>query len=136
MQNWRDYQRDAILSGRIVSPMEVNIKLQQIAVEDIGLVAATAFADPAKWIGREIDLAGDACTMTETAATFSRVLGREVKYVQIPWEDFRKAAGEESYKMYRWFNDVGYSVDIPTLRREFPELATLEQYVRREWTQG
>jgi len=34
--------------------------------------------------------------------------------------------------MYRWFNEVGYHVDIAALRREFPWLATLEQALRSE----
>ena len=31
--------------------------------------------------------------------------------------------------MNRWFNDVGWEADIPSLRREYPELSTLERYL-------
>ena len=34
--------------------------------------------------------------------------------------------------MYRWFEDVGYHVDIGAVRRELPSVATLEQVLRRQ----
>jgi hypothetical protein len=34
--------------------------------------------------------------------------------------------------MYRWFNDVGYRVDIESVRKEYPALARLEQVLRAE----
>ena len=70
--------------------------------------------------------------MQRVAETLSRVLGRNVKYVQVPWEQFRQSAGEEMTQMYRWFNDVGYHVDIAALRKEYPNLSTLEQVLRHQ----
>jgi hypothetical protein len=52
----------------------------------------------------------------------------------VPWEQFRKSAGEEMTKMYRWFNDVGYHVDILALRKEYPNLSTLEKVLsQQDW---
>jgi hypothetical protein len=42
------------------------------------------FDDPGTWIGCEVDIAGDESTMPEIAGTFSRVIGRDVEYVQVP----------------------------------------------------
>ena len=39
------------------------------------------------------------------------------------------AVGEEMTRMYRWFNDVGYHVDIEALRREYPAIKSLEQFL-------
>ena len=101
-----------------------------MAVEDIGVFAALAFEDPGGWIGREVDLAGDEMTMPEYAGAFSRVIGREVDYYRVPWDQFEQAAGEESYLMYRWFNNYGYEADIAALREENPALLSFEQYLR------
>jgi hypothetical protein len=38
--------------------------------------------------------------------------------------------GEEFAVMYEWFNEVGYEADIGALRSMYPELSTLEQYLR------
>lgn len=36
--------------------------------------------------------------------------------------------------MFGWFNDEGFSADLPALRAQHPELTTLEDWARREWT--
>ena len=132
MQNWQGFLREPILAGTIPLPCRPQTSLQQISVEDIGHCAAEVFQDTDKWKGRTIELAGDELTMQGIAELFTRVLGRPVKYVQVPWDQFQQQMGEELTKMYRWFDEVGYHVDIGQLRREFPFLATLEQVLRQQ----
>lgn len=129
MQNW-ETMRDQILEGTLAQPLDPDKPLQQVNTEDIGVFAAMAFEDTERWIGREVDLAGDELTMLEVAETFSSVSGREIGYFQVPWDQFREMMGEEFTVMLRWFNDVGYEADIPALRKEYPELTTFEQYLR------
>jgi uncharacterized protein YbjT (DUF2867 family) len=131
MENW-GYQRDAILGGVLTMPLDPDRKLAQIAVEDIGVFAAIAFADPGKWIGRAVVLAGDDLSMLETARVFSEVLGRPVQYVQAPWERVRETQGEELTLMYKWFNTMGFNVDIAALRKEHTGLRTLKQELLAE----
>jgi uncharacterized protein YbjT (DUF2867 family) len=137
MQNWYNYLREPILNGTLPLPLDPQTRLQQISTEDIGAIAARAFQHPAKWSGRTIELAGEELTLQRVVETLTRVLGHNVKYVQVPWERFQQSAGEEMTKMYRWFEDVGYHVDIASLRKEFPKLETLEQVLRRQdWASG
>ncbi len=130
MQNWEMFGRDQILGGTFAQPLDPDRPLQMLDAEDIGVFATMAFENPEGWIGREVDLAGDEMTMPEVAATFSRVIGREVGYYQVPWDQFEEAAGEEAAVMYRWFNDHGYEADIAALREEHPGLVTFERYLR------
>jgi uncharacterized protein YbjT (DUF2867 family) len=132
MQNWYGFLREPILNGTLPLPLSPKTSLQQISVEDIGAFAALAFQNPTKWAGRTLELAGDELTMLKVAETLSRVLGQNVRYVQVPWEQFRQNAGEEMTKMYRWFNDVGYHVDIHALRKEYPNLTPLEKALRQQ----
>src|SRR5918995_1295026 len=129
MQNW-EWTREMILGGTLAQPFDPDKPFQQVAVEDIGAFAAIAFESPDRWIGREVDLAGDEMTMPEIADTFSRVIGRQVDYFLLPWDQFEEQMGEESTVMYRWFNDYGYEADIAALREEHPGLVTFEQYLR------
>ena len=133
MQNW-EYMREPILGGTLPQPLDPDKPFQMLAVEDIGVFAAMAFENPGEWIGREVDLAGDEMAMLEIADTFSRVIGRQVDYVQVPWEGFEEQMGEEATVMYRWFNDYGYEADIAALEKEHPGLLSLEQYLRgHDW---
>ena len=132
MQNWYGFLREPILNGTLPLPLNPQTRLQQISVEDIGAFALLAFQNLSKWAGRTVELAGEELTMQRVAETLSHVLGRSVKYVQVPWDQFRQNAGEEMTKMYRWFQDVGYHADIPALRREYPNLSTLEKVLRQQ----
>ena len=131
MNNWL-YTKDAILGGQIAQPLSPHTQLQQIDVDDIGAIAALAFANPDKWIGRTVEIAGDEMSMTKVAEVFSQVLKREVKYVQVPWDIFEQKAGKESTIMFRWFESSGYKADIKALRKEYPKLTTLESFVNKQ----
>ncbi len=135
MHNW-EWMREQILGGTLAQPLDPDTAFQHVAVEDVGAFAAIAFEHPDEWIGREVDLAGDEQTMPEIAETFGRVIGRQVEYYQVPWDQFEEQMGEEAAVMYRWFNDVGYEADVDTLRRVYPELTTFEQYLRSHGWEG
>lgn len=132
MQNWSVFTREDIRSGILRQPLAPETRLQQISVDDIGAFAALAFTKPGRWIGREIELAGDDLSMSEVAETLSRVLSYKIQYVRTPWDQFRQAAGEEITRMYKWFEEVGYHVNISMLRSEYPRLARLEDVVKAE----
>ena len=136
MQNWEVFGRDQILGGTLAQPLDPDKPLQQVAVEDVGAFAAIAFENPDLWIGREVDLAGDEQTMPEIAETFGRVIGREVSYYQVPWDQFEEQMGKEATVNYRWFDDVGYEAGIAALQQEYPELTTFERYLRSHGWEG
>ena len=135
MENW-EAQRKDISGGTLQWPIDPDKKLQQVSVDDVGAIAAIALEHPDQWLGREVDLAGDESTMPQLAQTFSRVIGRPVRYVQIPWEQFQQATGEEITVMTKWFNNVGYEANIPALQAEYPKLTTFEQYLRHHNWEG
>jgi uncharacterized protein YbjT (DUF2867 family) len=128
MENWES-SRDLIFNGTLSQPLDPNKPLQQVSVDDVGAFAALAFQHPDKWLNREIDLAGEELTMLETAQVFSRVIGQQVNYKQVAWEQFLLGTGEETTTMFQWFNNVGYNADITAVRSYYPGLKTLEQYL-------
>ena len=135
MQNW-ERMRGMVLGGTLAQPLDPDKPFQQVAVEDIGAFTAIAFENPERWIGREVDLAGDESTMPEIAETFGRVIGREVSYYQVPWDQFEEQMGTEATVNMRWINDVGYEADIAALRQEYPELTSFERYLRSHGWEG
>ncbi len=73
--------------------------------------------------------------MPEIAHAFSRVLGHKVSYRRISWPELRLSTGAEIEVMTRWFDAVGYDVDIEALRQEFPWLQDFDDYLDgRKWT--
>jgi uncharacterized protein YbjT (DUF2867 family) len=100
----------------LCAAMDPKTVLQMIAVEDIGKYGARMFTDAARLKGREIDLAGDAVTMPDVAATLSTVLGRTIAFVHLPIDEVRKNS-EDFAIMLEWFDRVGYNADIVGLER-------------------
>ncbi len=125
MENWRNYYREPILAGTLSLPLDPGRPLQQVCVDDIGAFGAMAFAHPDRWLRRELDLAGDELTLPQVAETLSEATGAHVAYSQVSWDEFGRTAGADSLKMFRWFSDVGYSANIPALRKEYPGLKRL-----------
>ena len=132
MENWLG-MASQINQGTLALPLRPETRLQMIAVDDIGAFVAMSFERPGHWEGRTVELAGDELSMTELAAVFSRMAGREVVYQQTPWDEFEQKVGADHIKMYRWFDEVGYRVDIPNLRNEYGGLTFFETWVQSKW---
>lgn len=133
MSDWAwpmPFFRPSIENGRLALPLDPEKPLQQISPDDIGAFATLAFLKPERWAGRTVEIAGDERTMPEVAAALSRVLGRPVEYRQITWEVWQEQAGDFFYRLFRWYNDVGYNAAIADLRQEYPALATLDGYLQ------
>jgi uncharacterized protein YbjT (DUF2867 family) len=132
MENWFG-SKEQIEEGTLAQPLNPETRLQMIAVDDIGAFVAMAFEHPGHWERRAMDIAGDELSMTEIAQAFSRSLGREVRYRQVPWDAFEERAGHEITVMYRWFQNVGYHVDITAVRQEFANLTNFDRWLNNKW---
>jgi uncharacterized protein YbjT (DUF2867 family) len=102
----------------LTSALQPATKLQMIAVADIGWFGARAFTHAGALNGRELDLAGDARTMSEAAEVLTKALGRSVTYAQGSIEQIRQYRADTAL-MLEWFERVGYDADIAGLEREF-----------------
>ncbi len=109
----------SIRNGTLALPVHPNRPLQMIALNDIGEVAATAFANPRDYLGQVLELAGDEKTLPDTLKLLSKRIGKPILYEQMPDERSEKMFGKEIATMFRWFNNVGYDVDIASLRRRY-----------------
>ncbi|MCM0673394.1 NmrA/HSCARG family protein [Micromonospora phytophila] len=132
MDNFATYATPPLIDDTIVMswPPKPDTKLQMIAVDDIGAFAALAFAQPDEFIGRTIALAGDELTMTEVVETFTKVTGIPARYTEQDIEQVR-AYSEDLAAMYEFFENKGFQADIPALRKMYPQLTTLEDWLRR-----
>jgi uncharacterized protein YbjT (DUF2867 family) len=109
--------------------LATDTRLQLVAADDVGALAALAFDDPAAFPGAT-ELAGDELAMAEGATTFGRMLGRPVQYVAMPYESVARFDPNLA-TLGAWLDREGYRADIPALRRLRPGLLTLEAWLRR-----
>ncbi len=130
MENY-NRSREQILNGTYVGRgLRPEKGVQTIAVEDIGVFAALAFAHADQFLGKTIELSGDEQTETQIAETFARVIGRPVKLAE-PTPGAGWGSEEEMKARFAFFNGEGYDADIAELRKIHPGLLTLEQWLRK-----
>ena len=126
--NW---ERAALLNGTFNAlGLRPEKERQLIAVEDVGVFVALAFATPKQYLGKTIELAGDALTESQLADTFAKVIGRPVR-LTMPSGGSGRRSDEEMTAMFNFFNGEAYDADIPALRKIHPGLLTFEQYLRK-----
>ncbi len=102
--------------------------LQMIAVTDIGKYVLWAFEKHQELNGREIDIAGDACTMPKATEIIGEASGKTIEFVQVPIEDVRKFS-EDFAIMLEWFDSVGYNADIESRSKE----SGIKPITLKEW---
>ena len=136
MQNFEG-QREDITDGTFALPLAEDVSVQIVNVDDIGGLAAEALADPERYKGQAIELAGDEGTLEEMAQVFTEVTGVDIEAQHVPVDVAREQMGEEYAVMFEWFNEHGYEADIDALRREHDiDPSSLEEYLHEYgWAQ-
>ena len=111
----------AIKEGKVKLAMPSDRSLQQISVRNIGAFVAALVERREEVFGKRFDIAGDELTGDETAAIISKASDSKIEYEGFDPEYMRKD-NEDFAKMFKWFDDVGYSVDIEKLKEDYPEV--------------
>lgn len=136
MENWNGVLDAAKTNGVLPSFFQpLDRQIPQVAAADIGRVASDAMQE--KTTGVEIkELAGFWTSPDETAAAFSAVLGREVKAVPIPeeqWLNITKTYNspknaESSVEMFKGFNSghIKFETD-----KQIAGKITIEEWARQ-----
>jgi len=135
MENFTTFAKPSA-AGVLSLPMKPDRKLAMVALKDIGEFGASAFLRPNDFLGQAIDLAGDDLTMTEVAAQLSKAMGRPIRFQEFPLDQAEAAMGHDLAVMFKWFNDVGYAIDVPGLKRQFglPLTAFAEWMKTVDWS--
>ncbi|MDX1663647.1 MAG: NmrA/HSCARG family protein [Candidatus Promineifilaceae bacterium] len=109
-----------------------------IAVRDIGIAVANIFANRDRWVGREVDLAGDVKTLAECRAIFKEVDGRKPLRIPLPFWILRRMGAEELLVMWEWLAELSDAMGrkglwqmVEETRELCPDLLEVESWLRR-----
>jgi uncharacterized protein YbjT (DUF2867 family) len=130
MENFTTFSKPSA-EGILMMPMRADKKLAMVALRDIGEFGAAAFMRPNDFLGQAIDLAGDELTMPEVSAQLSKVTGRSIQFQALPLEQAEAALGHDLATMFRWFNEVGYQINVAALKQTFGiPLITFAEWIK------
>jgi uncharacterized protein YbjT (DUF2867 family) len=103
--------------------------MQVIALEDVAEFAVLAFADPQRFAGRTLELAGDQPTPVDAAAEISRATGLPVRYEQISESEAEAMGPFFAQGRKHWEAGHRWHADIEALRVIHPGLRTLADWL-------
>ncbi|EXJ62252.1 hypothetical protein A1O7_02685 [Cladophialophora yegresii CBS 114405] len=108
--------------------------LQLVAVKDIGVFAALAFAksDTGDYRNTAISLAGCDLTQAQAEEIFWKVLGRPMPRTYDFVSDLLLYMIAEVGTMFKWFKEEGYGADLAQCRRLNENILDFEGYLREE----
>ncbi len=112
---------NGLKDGTYAIALPPDLPLPQIATEDIGAFAANVLANPERFAGKRIDIAGDELSSRESADVLAGILGKPISVVEVPIDGIRSFS-EDFALMYEWFVSTGYVADIDGLRSSYPEV--------------
>ncbi|MEV3920847.1 NmrA/HSCARG family protein [Actinomadura coerulea] len=120
----------ALRDGTLSTGLAPDTVQQLIAVDDVGAIAASAFADPREWIGRAVSLAAEELTPVQVAEAIGTALGISLPYVQIPLGTIREVSEDFAYAN-QWLNELGYRTDIAATRSTHPTAMDFDTWLKR-----
>jgi uncharacterized protein YbjT (DUF2867 family) len=110
-----------------------------LSVRDVGAIAARAFAEPAGFGGKELELAGDVQTLVACRSIFREVMGREPRSFPMPKWLFDRFTRHDTLTMWRWLRTGEVPANPEATRAVLPEALTVRTWleaVRREQTEA
>jgi uncharacterized protein YbjT (DUF2867 family) len=99
-----------------------------LAVQDLGAVAASVFADPRTWVGREVPLAADVRSLAGCRSLFRDAVGHEPRTFPMPIWLFDRFTRGDPTAMWRWLRTNEVPADPEQTRAILPSALSV-----REW---
>lgn len=89
-ENMMGFARAIKNNSSISLPFDENATFAAMAAADMGLAGATIMAHPEKHRHQTYKLFGDRSSPNSICKAFSKVLGRDIKHVKLPYEDHKE----------------------------------------------
>lgn len=89
----------------------VDRRIPWLSVHDLGAIAARAFAEPERFIGKDLRLAADVKSLAECRQIFRTVRGRNPPRFPMPLFLFRRFVDDDILTMWRWLRENPVDAD-------------------------
>ncbi len=109
-------------------------RLVWLCTDDLGFVAAKAFAEPEQFVGKELLLASDVKSMDECRTLYREVMGKSPPRWPMPLWLFERygLVGKDLPIMWRWLRRVAPNVDPAATRAIHPNPLSVRAWLERE----
>jgi uncharacterized protein YbjT (DUF2867 family) len=108
--------------------------LPWICVDDLGAIAAQAFAAPQRFVGKDLTLASDVQSLSECRALYREVMGTSPPQFPMPIWLFQRFGfvGRDLTTMWRWLRTGDVDLDTAPTRAIHPDALTVRAWLSRQ----
>jgi uncharacterized protein YbjT (DUF2867 family) len=103
-----------------------------LTVEDLAVIVAKAFGDPARFIGRDLPLTSDVQSIDACRAIWREVTGRPPRQFPMPVWLFERFVGTDETTMWRWLGANKIDLDTAPTLAIHPEALTVRKWLERK----
>jgi hypothetical protein len=105
--------------------------LPWVCMDDLGAIAAKAFADPGRFIGQELVLASDVQSLGQCRDIYREVMGRGPRRYLMPAWLFARFGfvGRDLMTMWQWLRTGDIDLDVVPTRAIHPEAVTVRAWL-------
>lgn len=100
-----------------------------LAVEDLGVIAATVLADPGRYAGQSIALVSDVRTLAECRSSYRKITGHAPRTFPMPIWLFDRFTRGDITAIWRWVRTGDVAVDTAPTRAIHPGALTVEEWL-------
>ena len=106
-------------------------KVGWLCADDLGAIVARAFADPGRFIGQDLLLAGDVQSLAQCRAIFREVTGKNPSSFPMPVWLFKRFGfvGKDLTTMWNWLRTEEIPLDTVPTREIHPDALTVRDWL-------
>ncbi|HSL31788.1 MAG TPA: NmrA/HSCARG family protein [Anaerolineales bacterium] len=108
----------------------MNRPIGWISVQDVGAIAAKAFADPEEYVGKDLPLSADVQSLWECREIYREVTGKYPSRFPMPIFLFEKFVGKDLANMWRWLRTNHVDLDTSQTLAIHPEAMTVRTWLQ------
>jgi uncharacterized protein YbjT (DUF2867 family) len=105
-------------------------RIPWLSVQDLGAIAAKAFANRDEYLGKNLPLAADAQSLAECREIYRQVWGKYPSRFPMPMFLFEKFVGKDVPNMWRWLRTNPVSLDTSTTYEVHSGAMNVETWMR------
>jgi uncharacterized protein YbjT (DUF2867 family) len=109
-------------------------KLPWLCTDDLGFIVAKAFAEPDRFVGKELQLASDVHSLDECRTIYREVMGKNPPRFPLPVWLFERFGfvGKDLGIMWRWLRTASFDLDTETTRTIHPDALTVRAWLKKQ----
>ena len=106
--------------------------LTWLCLDDLGAIAARAFADPDRWGGTVLPLTSDVQSIEECRTLWEEATGRRPRGFPMPEWLFKRFVGDDLTTMWRWLRTGEFDMSTDTAHTILPGARSVREWVREQ----